>query len=164
MTRSLIAQWIPFNERWGQHRTMKVGEWITDNDTTRQISISSGGNFYPVRPDDSREVIGAGLKSRDRAIVHQKRLDSRSLQHTGNSCLPLSPPRSLSERISSTRSQPMQAENSLLAWNVATPSKEGKGSFPSAKPTATPTQEITSHHHAQFQFKNGVRDNFSYIQ
>ncbi|MDP4777957.1 MAG: family 43 glycosylhydrolase [Opitutales bacterium] len=43
-----IVQWVPFNERWGQHRTMKVGEWITAHDPTRQINIASGGNFFPV--------------------------------------------------------------------------------------------------------------------
>lgn len=43
-----IVQWVPFNERWGQHRTMEVGKWITPYDPTRQINIASGGNFFPV--------------------------------------------------------------------------------------------------------------------
>lgn len=43
-----IVQWVPFNERWGQHRTISVGEWITAYDPTRQINIASGGNFFPV--------------------------------------------------------------------------------------------------------------------
>ncbi len=43
-----IVQWVPFNERWGQHRTVKVGKWIVDYDPTRQINIASGGNFFPV--------------------------------------------------------------------------------------------------------------------
>jgi Glycosyl hydrolases family 2, TIM barrel domain len=43
-----IVQWVPFNEAWGQHRTMDVGKWATAYDPTRQINISSGGNFWPV--------------------------------------------------------------------------------------------------------------------
>lgn len=43
-----IVQWVPFNEAWGQHRTMKVGEWTVGYDPTRQINIASGGNFFPV--------------------------------------------------------------------------------------------------------------------
>lgn len=43
-----IVVWAPFNERWGQHRTMKVGKWIVDYDPTRSINIASGGNFFPV--------------------------------------------------------------------------------------------------------------------
>lgn len=43
-----IVQWVLFNEAWGQHRTMKVGRWITARDPSRQINIASGGNFWPV--------------------------------------------------------------------------------------------------------------------
>lgn len=43
-----IVQWVPFNERWGQHQTMKVGQWTVGYDTTRQVNIASGGNFFPV--------------------------------------------------------------------------------------------------------------------
>jgi hypothetical protein len=43
-----IVQWVPFNERWGQHLTMKVGKWTVDYDPTRQVNIASGGNFFPV--------------------------------------------------------------------------------------------------------------------
>lgn len=43
-----IVMWVPFNERWGQHRSMAVGEWITAYDPTRHINIASGGNWYPV--------------------------------------------------------------------------------------------------------------------
>lgn len=42
-----IVQWVPFNERWGQHQTLEVGEWITNYDKSRQINIASGGNFFP---------------------------------------------------------------------------------------------------------------------
>ena len=43
-----IVAWVPFNERWGQHRTMEVGNWIVEYDPTRHINIASGGNFFPV--------------------------------------------------------------------------------------------------------------------
>ncbi len=43
-----IVVWVPFNERWGQHRTMKIGEWLTEYDRTRLLNIASGGNFFPV--------------------------------------------------------------------------------------------------------------------
>ena len=43
-----IVVWVPFNERWGQHSTMEVGEWIVDRDPSRQINIASGGNFWPI--------------------------------------------------------------------------------------------------------------------
>ncbi len=43
-----IVQWVPFNEAWGQHRTMEVGKWAVAYDPSRQINIASGGNFWPV--------------------------------------------------------------------------------------------------------------------
>ena len=43
-----IVQWIPFNEAWGQHRTMDVGKWILAYDTSRLVNIASGGNFFPI--------------------------------------------------------------------------------------------------------------------
>ena len=43
-----IVSWVPFNERWGQHQTMKVGKWTVERDPTRIINIASGGNFWPV--------------------------------------------------------------------------------------------------------------------
>ena len=43
-----IVVWVPFNERWGQHRTMKVGEWAVQRDPSRLINVASGGNFWPV--------------------------------------------------------------------------------------------------------------------
>ncbi|MES2438593.1 MAG: sugar-binding domain-containing protein [Verrucomicrobiota bacterium] len=42
-----IAVWSPFNEAWGQHRTMEVGKMAADYDKTRPINIASGGNFFP---------------------------------------------------------------------------------------------------------------------
>jgi hypothetical protein len=43
-----IVQWVPFNEAWGQHQTVEVGQWTMDYDPTRQINIASGGNWYPI--------------------------------------------------------------------------------------------------------------------
>ena len=43
-----IASWVPFNEAWGQHRTMDVGKLAMELDPTRAINIASGGNFWPV--------------------------------------------------------------------------------------------------------------------
>jgi beta-galactosidase/beta-glucuronidase len=43
-----IVMWVPFNEAWGQHRTMKVGKWTTERDTSRLVNVASGGNFWPV--------------------------------------------------------------------------------------------------------------------
>ncbi len=43
-----IVSWVPFNERWGQHLTMEVGEWTVKRDPSRLVNIASGGNFWPV--------------------------------------------------------------------------------------------------------------------
>lgn len=43
-----IVVWVPFNEAWGQHRTMEVGQWISEYDPTRLVNIASGGNFFPI--------------------------------------------------------------------------------------------------------------------
>ena len=43
-----IVVWVPFNEAWGQHRTVEVGKWTSRRDPTRLVNIASGGNFWPV--------------------------------------------------------------------------------------------------------------------
>lgn len=43
-----VVVWTTFNERWGQHRSMEVGQWVLDYDPTRHLNIASGGNFFPV--------------------------------------------------------------------------------------------------------------------
>jgi len=40
--------WVPFNESWGQHRTMEVGAFVARRDPSRLLNIASGGNFWPV--------------------------------------------------------------------------------------------------------------------
>lgn len=43
-----IVVWVPFNEAWGQHRTVDVGKWTTRRDPSRLVNIASGGNFWPI--------------------------------------------------------------------------------------------------------------------
>lgn len=43
-----IVVWVPFNEAWGQHRTVEVGQWVMARDPSRLVNIASGGNFWPV--------------------------------------------------------------------------------------------------------------------
>ncbi len=43
-----IVCWVPFNEAWGQHRTVEVGAWVARRDPSRLVNIASGGNFWPV--------------------------------------------------------------------------------------------------------------------
>lgn len=43
-----IVVWSPFNEAWGQHRTMESGKMAVAYDKTRPVNIASGGNFWPV--------------------------------------------------------------------------------------------------------------------
>lgn len=43
-----IVVWVPFNEAWGQHRTMEVGKWTVKRDPSRLVNIASGGNFWPI--------------------------------------------------------------------------------------------------------------------
>ncbi len=43
-----VVVWTPFNERWGQHRSMEVGNWVKAYDPSRLLNIASGGNFFEV--------------------------------------------------------------------------------------------------------------------
>ena len=42
-----IAMWVPFNERWGQHETLRIAALLENLDVRRAINVASGGNFYP---------------------------------------------------------------------------------------------------------------------
>ena len=42
-----IVVWVPFNEAWGQHRTVEVGNWVSKRDPSRLVNVASGGNFWP---------------------------------------------------------------------------------------------------------------------
>ncbi|MDG2169441.1 MAG: glycoside hydrolase family 2 TIM barrel-domain containing protein [Opitutales bacterium] len=43
-----VVVWTTFNERWGQHRSTEVGEWVKNYDPSRHLNIASGGNFFSV--------------------------------------------------------------------------------------------------------------------
>lgn len=43
-----IVVWVPFNEAWGQHATVEVGQWLQQRDPSRLVNAASGGNFWPV--------------------------------------------------------------------------------------------------------------------
>ena len=42
-----IVCWVPFNESWGQHRTVEVGDWTARRDPSRLVNVASGGNWWP---------------------------------------------------------------------------------------------------------------------
>ena len=41
-----IGMWIPFNERWGQFKTIEIAEWTKQYDSSRPVNPASGGNFF----------------------------------------------------------------------------------------------------------------------
>lgn len=41
-----IAVWVPFNEAWGQFKTVEITEWTKRHDPSRLVSSASGGNHY----------------------------------------------------------------------------------------------------------------------
>lgn len=43
-----IVSWQPFNEAWGQFKTVEITNWTMQKDPTRIVNSASGGNFYPV--------------------------------------------------------------------------------------------------------------------
>lgn len=43
-----IVMWVPFNEAWGQHRTVDIGRWTGQYDPSRLVNVASGGNYWPV--------------------------------------------------------------------------------------------------------------------
>lgn len=43
-----VVVWTAFNERWGQHRSLEIGNWIMEYDPSRHLNIASGGNFFDV--------------------------------------------------------------------------------------------------------------------
>ncbi|MEL6109202.1 MAG: sugar-binding domain-containing protein [Planctomycetota bacterium] len=42
-----IAMWVLFNERWGQHETVRIAALAENLDVRRAINAASGGNFFP---------------------------------------------------------------------------------------------------------------------
>lgn len=43
-----IVKWIPFNEAWGQFKTVDIFNWVATLDSTRLLGGPSGGNFFPI--------------------------------------------------------------------------------------------------------------------
>lgn len=43
-----VVVWTAFNERWGQHRSVEIGQWIKNYDPSRHLNIASGGNFFEI--------------------------------------------------------------------------------------------------------------------
>lgn len=43
-----IVVWVPFNEAWGQFKTVEITKWTENYDPSRLTNSASGGNFYPV--------------------------------------------------------------------------------------------------------------------
>lgn len=43
-----IVAWTPFNEAWGQFKTVEITNWTKQKDPSRLVNSASGGNFYPV--------------------------------------------------------------------------------------------------------------------
>jgi beta-galactosidase/beta-glucuronidase len=43
-----IVSWQPFNEAWGQFKTVEITKWTMQKDPTRLVNSASGGNFYLV--------------------------------------------------------------------------------------------------------------------
>lgn len=41
-----VVVWIPFNEAWGQFKTVEITEWTEKYDPSRLVNSASGGNFY----------------------------------------------------------------------------------------------------------------------
>lgn len=41
-----IVVWTPFNEAWGQFKTVEISNWTKQKDPSRLVNSASGGNFY----------------------------------------------------------------------------------------------------------------------
>ena len=41
-----IVCWVPFNEAWGQFKTVEISEWTKTYDPSRLVNSASGGNYY----------------------------------------------------------------------------------------------------------------------
>jgi beta-galactosidase/beta-glucuronidase len=43
-----IVSWVPFNESWGQFKTVEITNWTMQKDPSRLVNSASGGNFHEV--------------------------------------------------------------------------------------------------------------------
>jgi len=42
-----IAVWTPFNEAWGQFKTVEIADWTKHHDPSRLVNPASGSNHRP---------------------------------------------------------------------------------------------------------------------
>jgi len=42
-----VVVWVPFNESWGQFKTVEIADWTKNYDPSRLVNPASGGNHYP---------------------------------------------------------------------------------------------------------------------
>ena len=43
-----IVVWVPFNEAWGQFKTVEITKWTMEKDPSRLVNSASGGSFFPI--------------------------------------------------------------------------------------------------------------------
>jgi len=43
-----IVVWVPFNEAWGQFKTVEIVNWTMEHDPSRLVNSASGGNYHAV--------------------------------------------------------------------------------------------------------------------
>ncbi len=43
-----VVTWVPFNEAWGQFKTIEICQFTKGYDPSRLVNPASGGNFFPV--------------------------------------------------------------------------------------------------------------------
>ncbi|MBG0860648.1 MAG: beta-galactosidase [Bacteroidales bacterium] len=43
-----IVVWVPFNEAWGQFKSVEITRWTMQKDPSRLVNCASGGNFHEV--------------------------------------------------------------------------------------------------------------------
>ena len=41
-----ICVWVPFNEGWGQFKTVEIVNWTKEKDPSRLVNCASGGNHF----------------------------------------------------------------------------------------------------------------------
>lgn len=67
-----IVKWIPFNEGWGQFKTVEIFDWMVTLDSTRLVGGPSGGNYFPVGDTrDYHKYPGPEMppEDKDRALI-----------------------------------------------------------------------------------------------
>lgn len=70
-----IVVWTPFNEAWGQFKTVDIAAWTRHKDPSRLVNPASGGNFYAagdivdLHNYPNPAMPSPDLFGRDRAVV-----------------------------------------------------------------------------------------------